>query len=291
MRTCLKDHSRSPASVEASCARTRSRRSSDVEGRESTSPSAVGQMGDGAGPEDVWPDDGGVLGEPLLCAGSPSSREPISACRLVGTARLRARPRSSSPRSRACARSPRGRADSRRRSAAERPRAAGGARVEPSSSATSARSRARRAARARGSRRSPVARDEGRRAVSAARGASTPRTRIGAPPLAVFGSHVAIRSSSVGSAQCRSSKTSTSGRSAASSSSRRRMPQCSSACEISPTAYVPRGVLSAPEEVRERRRDRPQLVRVVRVESARAARRASPRRCRARRRDDARRRP
>ena len=72
-----------------------------------------------------------------------------------------------------------------------------------------------------------------------------------------------MSSTNVGSAQWTSSSTSTSGRSDARSSKTRRMPQCSSAWEISVVTYVPRGVVGAPTRFDERRRDRPELVEVV----------------------------
>ena len=82
-------------------------------------------------------------------------------------------------------------------------------------------------------------------------------------PTASSARRYASSSSSVGSAQCRSSTTTAVGLSAARSCRVRRIPQCSSACEISLVTYVPRGVVGDTDQVGERGRDRPELVEVI----------------------------
>ena len=271
----LEAHSRSSARLDSSAPRTKSRCSSASRLRVDLGAAAV-QLRHGARPED-HADDRRVVGD-AACpgAGRLSRREPIIACRLVGTAsvvevalavedarvvehahrlleeeRVAAGVRGAAPR-RGCPAAARGRRAARRGAPRSPPRRA------PTSAIV-----VRRVAR----------RCRSRGAARAARAAPS-RGRGSAPSASAMNS---IRSKSVGSAQCRSSKTSTSGRVAASSSSTRRMPQWSSACEISAADGAARPSSDA-DQVRERGGDRPELVGILVAEAVEQRRRASPRR-------------
>ena len=139
-------------------------------------------------------------------------------------------------RRRACARSPRGTAGCRPRCGrAASARLPGGSARPPSSSARSASlSSSSSADRKIVVRLSASTQKSGRSSSQLSpRGADHEDRRRRLSP------RNSIRSNSVGSAQCRSSNTSTSGRRAASSSSTLRMPQWSSAWETSAAAYAP----------------------------------------------------
>ena len=209
----------------------------------------------------------------LSGAGSPSRREPIIACRLVGTGRARRGPPLAverRPSRRACGRSPRGRAGCPprcvSRSSAWRPP---GSACAPSSSARSA-SLSVAAERSQRDRDRVLALGQscGRR-LARAPAAPKQMMRTARRPRAEKSS----RSKSVGSAQCRSSKTSTSGR-----CSGEQLEHAADAPVELGLRDLGRGVRAArrrrhADQVRERRRHRAELVEVV---ARRAARAASP---------------
>ena len=186
-----------------------------------------------------------VLGEPPLRRGQPVQAGRDERLQALGHRRAtRARPGRASPPRAASARSPRG-------TAGCRARCESGVRSSPA--AAPARPDRRRARRRAHRSRSALSSS---RVITVRRSPSTTRpacrSLISGRAVASTNSGArAARSDSsssirVGSAQWRSSSSSTSGRWAASSSNRRWMPQCSSAWEICVVAYVPRGVVCAP---------------------------------------------